>query len=369
MGFVLLGGAVALYGPAVPLFVEAYGLATAVAGLALPVHSAAAVVGVLGWGALDRKGHVRRALAVGAATTASGALAVAFAPTFAIVLVGVAGIGAGFGITNTGMNALFARDRTIGAAARMNALHSMFGLGAVIAPLVLSVAGLRVTFVLLAALMLTILPAMRRAFDPGVEPPEDDSPEARRAAKIVMFGFLALFALYIGTELGVANWMAAHLTDQGWTAAAAARWTSAYFLAFTIGRLLVARFAARVEPARLVIGSLILGAGTVALANIVSITPYAYVLVGLVVAPVFPTAMVWLTRRLPEARHGPAGAMLAGSAGAAVLPTLIATLVGARGTAAVPTAVAVLALVATAIAVWLRRTASRPIVAAAPPRG
>lgn len=366
LGFVLLGGAVALYGPAVPLFAAEHGIATAVAGLALPVHSVAAVLGVLGWGALDRKGHVRRALAAGAGTTATGALAVAFAPTFAVVLAGVAGIGAGFGITNTGMNALFARDRTVGAAARMNALHSMFGIGAVITPLVLSVAGLRVTFVLVALLMLTILPVMRQAVDPGVAEPEDPSPEARRAARVVMLGFLALFGLYIGTELGVANWMAAHLTDQGWSVAAAARWTSAYFLAFTIGRLLAARFATGVDPARLVIAALVLGAGTVALANVVAITPYAYVAVGLVVAPVFPTAMVWLTRRLPEARHGPAGAMLAGSAGAAVLPTLIATLVGARGTAVVPTTVAVLALVATAIALWLRRTSSRPVVAASP---
>lgn len=357
LGFLLLGGVLALYGPAVPLFRERFGISTSLAGMPLAVNSVAALVGVIGWGMLDRAGRVKPALFGGAISTGGGAALVALAPSFTLVLVGVLFIGLGFGVFDTGINALFARDHSDGSARRMNALHAMFGIGAVGFPLLLSVTDVRVAFLVVAGLVVVALPGMRGAVDPGVADAEDDSPAARRSARLVLLGFLAIFALYIGTELGVGNWMAAHLTDQGWSAAAAARWTAAYFLAFTIGRLLVARFAEQVHPARIVIGSLTLGAVVAAAANITSITPYAYVLVGLAIAPVFPTTMVWLSRRLPEQRHGPAGAMLAGSVGAAILPAAVGGLVGVGGTAVVPTAVAVIALLALGAAINVRRSA------------
>ncbi len=357
-GFVLLGAALALYGPAVPLFREQYGVSTSVAGMALPVQSVTAIVGVLIWGALDRSGRIRGGLMAGALAGALGALAIAFAPTFAVVLLGVAGIGIGFGILDTGLNALFARDRTDGAGSRMNALHGVFGIGAVGSPLLLSVGGLTTTYVVVGLAMFAIIPAVRSAIDPGVLEADDTSAAARRTAKLVFAGFLALFALYIGVELGVANWMAAHLSDQGWSNAAAARWTSAYFLAFTIGRFVIARFGAHIHPARVVITSLALGGVLVLFAAVATLTPWAYVAVGLVIAPVFPTGMIWIARRLPENRHGPAGAMLAGSVGATILPGAVGLAVAASGTSIVPFAVAITAAAAVGVAVWVRRTAA-----------
>jgi FHS family glucose/mannose:H+ symporter-like MFS transporter len=357
VGFLLLGAVVSLYGPAVPLFREQYGVSTSLAGMALPVNAAASVVGVIGWGALDRSGHVRTALLLGALSTGSGAATVALAPTFPVVLAGVVLVGLGFGIVDTGINAIFARDRSAGATRRMNMLHAMFGFGAVSFPLLLSFTSLTVAFLTAAMLMLAALPGLRHGFDPGVAEPEDDSPAARRSARFVLIGFLSIFALYIGIELGIGNWMAAHLTDEGWSAAAAARWTSGYFATFTLGRLLVARVAERVHPARIVISALGLGALFASAANLSAITPYAYLLAGLAIAPVFPTTMVWLSQRLPEQRHGPAAAMLAGSSGATVFPAAVGVLVGVTSTSVVPTAVAATGLAAMFAAIKVRRSA------------
>ncbi|MFP5310760.1 MAG: MFS transporter [Actinomycetes bacterium] len=354
-GFGLLGATVAVHGAAVPLLRERFDVPTATAGLALPVHAAAALVGTVVWGLVDRRGWHRAGLRAGGLLVAAGAVATAVAPGFGALLAGTALLGAALGIVNTGGNAIAARDRAAGAVRRLNVVHAMFGVGAVAAPVVLSLVGYRATLLVLAVGGVAVLPGLAQAPAAVRTPPARSADRAaRRADARVLAAFLGLFALYIGVELGVANWMAAHLADLGWSPAAAARWTSAYFVAFTVGRLLTARLAGDADPATLVRASLALGGLAAGLALVPRLAPWAYVATGLAVSPVFPTTMVWLGRRLPGVPDGPTAAMFAGSVGAVALPIAIGGVIGAVGTSWVPAAVGVLGAAGAGVAAWLR---------------
>jgi MFS transporter, FHS family, glucose/mannose:H+ symporter len=364
LAFGLLGATVAVHGAAVPLLRERFAISTATAGLVLPVHAAAAILGTLAWGVFDRLDCHRAGLRAGGVLVPLGAVAIAVAPDLGLLLGAAAVLGAGLGVLVTGGNAITSRDRAAGAVRRLNVVHAMFGVGAISGPTLLSVLGFRTTLLVVAAGGAAALGGLAR-------PPaavrrttvRDPDRDARRADRRVLLAFLSVFGLYIGMELGVANWMAAHLADRGWSAPAAARWTSGYFVAFTVGRLLTARFASDADPARVVGWALTAGAAAATLAAVPVLTPVAYVLVGLAISPVFPTTMVWLGRRLPDVPDAPTAAMFAGNVGAVALPVAIGAVIEALGTGWVPGAVAVLGVTATTVALVLARS-GRPTGAA-----
>lgn len=353
----MLGGSQALYGPAVPGFQRAFDADVAAAGLGLPVHATASFLGVMLWGMLERREHrAGPVLSLSAALFAAGALAVAAAGSLTLALAAIGLVGLGFGTLMTGVNTLVARDPRPTAPALINTLHAMFGLGAVLLPLVLSVGGFRTAFVVVAVGALAVLAPLWAGRDPaprrrgnrvGTEGPD------RRSRVVVLFA--ALYVSYLGVEAGLANWIASHLTDLHWSETAAARWTAAFWLTFTLGRLAVAPLTVRSSPARVVRTALSLGAVTLVVANVDAAAPWAFVAAGLVLAPVFPTGLVWLARAAPEVRSGTTYMMLAGSLGAAALPALVGVLADALGVQVVPTVLAGFAVVAASVAAVIAR--------------
>lgn len=360
-GVALLGGSQALYGPAVPAFRRAFDIGVAAAGLGLPVHATASFAGVALWGLLERR-RVAAGPVLGAGTVAfaMGALGVSLATSLAAALTAIAVLGLGFGVVMTGVNSLVARDPRPTAAGLINALHAMFGLGAVALPVLLSVGGFRAAFVALAVGGAAVLLPLWSARDPA---PADTAGAATadpvpRSGIVVRFA--ALYVTYLGVEAGIANWMATHLADLRWSEDAAARWTAAFWLAFTVGRFAVAPIAVRTPPQRVVRLSLLLGAAALAIAHHDTAAPWAFVAAGLVLAPVFPTGLVWLARTAPEVRSGTTYMLLAGSLGAAALPAVVGVAAARLGIQAVPSALLVLAVSAALVAGAISRNADHP---------
>ncbi|MFD1732281.1 hypothetical protein ACFSC4_16265 [Deinococcus malanensis] len=106
-----------------------------------------------------------------------------------------------------------------------------------------------------------------------------------------------LLFLYVMTEVGAGSWMTTHLAPQLGARNAAAL-VSGFWLAFMLGRFAGAPLAARFAPQVLVPASAVLAIGAAGLATIPDLRVAAYILLGLVLAPIFPTTVAWYGQHL-----------------------------------------------------------------------
>lgn len=199
----------------------------------------------------------------------------------------------------------------------------------------------------LAALLLPVVLVLRAVPTMPV-PVEETAPGGR--ARLLLFGFVALFFTYVGLEGGVGSWEVTHLKDAlDISTASAARLTALFWVSFTVGRLVSAALALQMPPARLVTGALVLAAVSLALATVPGAAPLAYTLAGLFLAPVFTTGLVWLTRTVPGR-----GATTLVFASAFLGPVLFSPVVGAfkdaYGSPAIPVTLLGITLLCLAVA-------------------
>jgi fucose permease len=352
IGVLVLAAAVglllSLYGPALPELRAAFGVGGGGSALVLSAHFAGAMTGITWWG-LERRLAPWTWLTVAVALLVLGAAGVAFAPAWAMVLAAAFALGVGFGVVVVEINVLFTDGFGERATAMLNLLGACFGAGAVLGPLtVAATGGYRLPFcagALLAVVALALtrdLPRTARAA----------APTTGRPSAVVVAGFVALTALYVGVESGIGGWETTSLRDGGTGEAAAASWTAGYWAALTAGRLLAIPLALRVTAPALAGGSLLLAAAGLGLAHVPGFAPAAYTLTGLALGPVFPTALAWLGQAAPGARGATALVFAAANLGGVVVPVVIGRLVDASSPAAIPTtvlAVALACLVATMV--------------------
>jgi MFS transporter, FHS family, glucose/mannose:H+ symporter len=350
-----------LYGPAIPELQSRYGIGEGASALVLSAHFLGAMTGIAWWG-LERRLASRTWLATGTGLLAAGAAAIAFAPAWPVVLAGAVGLGVGFGMIVVEINVLLAEGFGERAAAMLNLLGATFGIGAVAGPLILAATGgYRVPFCAGALLAVGAL-ALARDLPRTSPPPDAVRP---RTSPALVAGFVAVVALYVGTESGIGGFEATSLLAGGTGAAAAAGWTAGYWAALTTGRLLAIPLALRVAPAALAAGSLVAAAGGLGLAHVPGFAAVAYTLTGLALGPVFPTVLAWLAVVAPGSRTSTAMVFAAGQLGGIVLPVVIGRLVDAGSPAVIPSAVLGVALCCLGAILLLRRPAGRALERAA----
>jgi fucose permease len=142
----------------------------------------------------------------------------------------------------------------------------------------------------------------------------------------------------------VGGWEPSHLAALGLSSAAASWATSAFWLGLTAGRFLIAPVALRVAPEAIVLVCSAVAVLTLGLAAVPDLAPAAYVLTGLVIAPIYPTGFAWLAKVTPGRRTPTV--YLVGSAvlGAAIFPPIVGRAIEAFGAAVTPLALAILAI-------------------------
>jgi MFS transporter, FHS family, glucose/mannose:H+ symporter len=362
VGVLVLAAAVglllSLYGPAIPELRTAYGLGGGGAALVLSAHFAGAMTGI-GWWGLERRLAPRTWLLVATVLLAAGAVGIALAPAWPVVLAAAFGLGVGFGVVVVEINVLFAEGFGERAAAMLNLLGASFGAGAVLGPLAIAATGgYRVPFcagALMAVASLVLARDLPRT--PRTPVPREDRP-----ALGLVGGFVALCTLYVAVESGVAGWEATSLRAGGAGAAAAASWTAGYWAALTTGRLLAIPLALRLPAPTLAAGSLLVAAAGLGLAHIPALAPSAYTLTGLALGPVFPTALAWLAQAAPGARGSTAMVFAAAQLGGVTAPVVIGQLVDASSPDVIPTSVLVVTLACLGAILLLRRSAARALL-------
>ena len=222
----------------------------------------------------------------------------ALSPSWSLVLASALVVGFGFGIFDVGANLLFGRVFAPQSAPALNILNAMFGVGAVLGPTLVGAFGATALwpFLILAGTSLLVALLSTRLPSPT---PYQGKAGGRRLALGAVSGFALLFFLYVTAEVGVASWEPTHLIPYVGEARAAL-FTSLFWGALALGRLLAVPISARVPPGRLVLASSILALIAILLAQIVPLAPYAYALVGLAFAPIFPTGLAWIQRVFPD---------------------------------------------------------------------
>lgn len=356
LAFVLAGGMHALYGPSFPLFRARYGVGIDEVSAVVSAHFLGAFVTIALSGVLLRRFGYRPVLLAGSALLAAGLALVAVAPAWWVVLTGATVAGFGFGLVDVGFNLLAARAFAPRAAPALNFLNATFGIGAVLAPLLVAAMAPRlgVPFLAFAGLSVVVLVATLRLPTP---PAERDDGRTMPLVWSQVAGFVLLYFLYVAVEVGVTSWETEHLTP-AFGAAAAARYTALYWGAITVGRLLATPISARLRPRHMVVAAASAATLFLALAHLTSAAPVAYVLVGFALAPIFPTGLAWLTEAFPRrAEQITSVAVAAANLGPVATAPLIGIAVTAVGPSVIPTSLTILAVLLAITVIWLSRKA------------
>lgn len=363
-GFVVIGALQALYGPAIPYLLEAFAITPAQAGLALSAHFVGALLGVLAFNRSHTRFTNRQLLAASWGAMALGCVLFAFAPVWSVALVGAFVIGLGFGGVDFGLNFLFSIGFGRRSAAMVNLLNAHFGVGAVLGPLAIAWFGaenFRAIFLAFGACALLPLfggGAISNAV--GGASSEAAPASARGRTTILVLGaFFTIYVLHVAIETGVGGWATTHLVAVGWGATFAAGATSAYWLAMTLGRFGAAWLSLRAGPAQIMVGACVGMTLSLLLAVNGTAAPIAYVLVGLFIAPIFPTGLAWLAAVHPASRNATASVIAMSMIGGVAFPPMIGGVIGLAGAPAAPLFMAGLSAICVAATLIVVVTARR----------
>lgn len=363
-----MGASQALYGPFFSHFGETLGVTPSRLGMLPGLHFAGATAGILAGGFLARRLGYRRILAVGALLLASGFAVVALAVAWRPILLGVGLIGLGFGVL-VNLNILV--DRAFGdlGPAALQLINATFSVGAISGPLLaavsLSVGGQAVAFAVGSAISLVPLPLLLSSRTSALlagEARASASLERNLRRRRVVYPtllFMPLFLVYPGTEASFSSWMPPHLQSLLPMAAAGAL-ASAFWLAFTLGRLVAVPVSMRLSPQRMVSAGLLLAGVASLAATKEALVWVAYPVAGFAIGPVFPGLLSWLRRRFPaEAGEASSLVMAAGGVGGIILPPAVGFVVESAGVVVIPIALAVILAGALIISLALLISGSR----------
>jgi len=291
----------------------------------------------------------RRFLALGAAAFAAGAGAVSLRPPFVLLLTTMLALGFGFAIIDAGLNTY--ATSLPESATLLNNLHAFYGIGGFLGPIIASgvlAAGLpwNTVYALWGLCGLGLLAGFGALFDAG--PAGSGHPAMQRAGRGLLTDTLrlrlvwlaALFMLvYVGTEVSLGGWSYSFLTEVRHHGDLLSGWSvSGYWLGITVGRLTLARLAARLTiPGAALIRYCLIGAGVgilvIWLVPLPAFAAFGLWLTGYALGPIYPTTIALLPGLVPARLMPSAVGFLAslGSMGGAFFPWLAGNLAQAVG--------------------------------------
>jgi FHS family Na+ dependent glucose MFS transporter 1 len=232
---------------------------------------------------------------------------------------------------DVGANTLLLRVHGHRVAPFMNGMHSCFGVGALIAPILvarLPFFGEQVStqsYFLLAVVLLVIAVFVVRLPSPA---PKTKEPAASSGNTASVF-WLALFLfLYVGAEVGFAGWIFSYTVTTGLgTVAAAAYLTSLFWGSLTLGRAVAIPIAGRIEPDLLLLGSLVGAVASLLLMLVFEHSLFGVSLgtaaLGFSMASIFPATLSFANLRLRVTGRMTGWFVVGSSLGATSIPLAI----------------------------------------------
>jgi fucose permease len=346
--FILIGATSSLFGPLLVSFTHRFHLSLPSAGGALSVYFVGALFGVLpGWLGMKRL-EGRAVLIISLLTIALGACGASLAHRWTLFLISVFFIGLGFGGLDISLNTLLARTSLQGRAFRLSVGNAGYGVGAVICPLIIVLvrpnnfplifAGIGVVALILSTL------------NGGVHaPPLHAELLQRRISAMkaqrrpILITFVVAYILYVAIETGAAGWMATQLHGEGFSQSAGSFVTAGFWSGMAIGRSLGGPLYHRLSDKILVLGGLALAIMICLAAFAKPLAPYAYPLLGLILASIFPMGLMWYSMLCPHDSDGISWLILFMMIGGVAGPGALSLMVSIFSVHVVPLTIAVFA--------------------------
>ncbi len=337
--FIVLGMTIAVLGPSLPALAEKTSSTISQISVLFTASSGGYFLGsVLGGRLYDRfKGHPILVILLG--LMAVGLALVPFVPRLWLLAGVLFFLGTFEGILDVGCNTLLIWVHRRNVSPFMNALHFFFGVGSFIAPIILARTALltddiKLGYFIMALMAIPILFWVMRQPSPTASDDENEptvaEPHTRPQVILIIFTAAILF-FYVGAELGFGGWIYTYalelnLADEY----SAAYLTSAFWGAFTIGRLISIPLATRFRPRVLMITNFM---GCFLSAAIIILIPESEValwggtlLMGISMASIFPVTITLAERRMPITGQTTSWFFVGVGLGSMLMPWLIGQL-------------------------------------------
>ncbi len=148
----------------------------------------------------------------------------------------------------------------------------------------------------------------------------------------------------MAAETSASGWIASHLHGVGYSQSVGSLATAGFWLGLMFGRVMVGPLNRRFSDRALVMGglTLVIVLALIALAD--PTAPYAYPVMGLVIASVYPMGLIWYTVLIPHDGDGLALIILFMMIGGVIGPAAVSLMVSVTSIHAVPVVIATFAL-------------------------
>lgn len=351
LSFIVTGMISSLNGVSLPVYVRDLGLDQGQGTVLLSLFGLGAMVTVLVGIVAARLLTLRLGLLMIAAGTGLLALEI----NWPLMLLGGGLAGSGFGLLAVVVNRQFLDGFGHRGPGMVGLVNGIYGLGAVVSPLLFVWAGGRpaLVYAAIALLALLIVPAVQpdRSLPPGAQ----GLPNLRQTRMLILL-FGAFCALI---EVGLIGLGPTALLAGGLDGLDVARSVSAFALAYLLGRVALYWLTRHVGSDLLLLVAL-LGTALCTGLTLLGSPAIGFVLSGCFVSLFFPTFYVWAIAVLQDTRMGSV-ILCAGLTAVTVAPILLGLIVSRAGDAGLFASIALLALLLglayVPVMLWARRVA------------
>lgn len=348
-----------------------------IAGSSFTLSALGFAIGVLIAGVLTTKLNSKYILIAGLGLMSVAGAITPLTHSFSILLISQLIKGMGFGLIDVSINTIVTLAFHDVLSETLNNVHSSYGIGALVGPLLLSLflqvlneafwAYFVGTVVGFAAMLLLLRQAVPSLPTQNEIRRQQHPSHSLSVFRQVLLWLMALqIALYVGAEIGFGNWIVTAVSQSAAiNLSLAAPAATAFFLGLTIGRLLGAQVLKRdlLSENRLlylcILGGCLTGLLVAAFPGQIAVSFGASALVGLFYGPFFPGIMAMASRQFVHALGIVSSVMLVSTGAAAmVLPALMGVLIpyiGINWVLVIPAFCCLLIVVPFALAIWQQR--------------
>ena len=333
-----------MLGPSVSYLEDHLKVSAGVVGILFAVIAASNFFGALIGGRWVTRwgGHV--VLRIGVVAFSVGVLFIALASTYVYAAIGAALIGSATGMTDASMNIMVVWARAGKSGPALNAMHLLFGVGALVAPLIVDRAisftdhlwPVSIVVGFFALMSVIILGRRESPFEPE-HAPDFHRPElpTKVVAHVAIF-----FLLYVGGEVGFSGWIHTYAEDQGMSGSNPAFVTALFWASFALARLVAIPLSKILKPLTIVgwacalslVGLIIMIVGDTSTFSIWC----GAALFGFASGPQYPTMIAMVDEKLSLSAQATAWIVGAAAIGGLIVPVSIGALIDTVGSTSMP---------------------------------